>query len=91
LLEARVAMGVAAQLFWQAANNAGTVMGLLPVVGVSLPLISYGGSSALTCLVGVGLLASHRRLGVTPPVSRGDLPAQSCLSTACRTPSDSRD
>jgi rod shape determining protein RodA len=37
------------------------VMGLLPVVGVTLPLISYGGSSVLTCLVGVGLLASVAR------------------------------
>ena len=59
--EARVAVGVAALFFWQAAINAGMVMGLLPVVGVTLPLISYGGSSAFTCLVGVGLLASVAR------------------------------
>ncbi|MDI3283454.1 FtsW/RodA/SpoVE family cell cycle protein [Polyangium sp. 15x6] len=59
--EARVAVGVAAIVFWQAVINAGMVMGLLPVVGVTLPLISYGGSSAFTCLVGVGLLASVAR------------------------------
>ena len=59
--EARVAVGVAALFFWQAAINTGMVMDLLPVVGVPLPLISYGGSSALTCLIGVGLLASVAR------------------------------
>jgi rod shape determining protein RodA len=32
------------------------VMGLLPVVGVTLPLISYGGSSVLTTMAGIGLL-----------------------------------
>jgi len=31
-------------------------MGLMPVVGVPLPLISYGGSSVVTSLIGIGLL-----------------------------------
>jgi rod shape determining protein RodA len=34
------------------------VMGLMPVVGVPLPLISYGGSSMLTIMVSIGLLIS---------------------------------
>ena len=59
--EARIAVGVAALFFWQAAINVGMVMGLVPVVGVTLPLISYGGSSVVVCLVGVGLLASVAR------------------------------
>ena len=45
--------------------NAGMVSGLLPVVGVPLPLISYGGTSLVTILFGLGLLMSihtHRRL-----------------------------
>jgi rod shape determining protein RodA len=58
---ARVAVGVAALFFWQAAINAGMVMGLLPVVGITLPLVSYGGSSVITCLVGVGLLVNVAR------------------------------
>jgi rod shape determining protein RodA len=37
------------------------VMGLLPVVGITLPLVSYGGSSVITCLVGVGLLVNVAR------------------------------
>jgi rod shape determining protein RodA len=45
--------------------NAGMVSGLLPVVGVPLPLISYGGSSMVTLLAGFGILMSmysHRKL-----------------------------
>jgi rod shape determining protein RodA len=43
-------------LFWQVAVNIGMVTGLLPVVGVTLPLISYGGSSALTVMLALGLV-----------------------------------
>jgi rod shape determining protein RodA len=45
--------------------NAGMVTGLLPVVGVPLPLVSYGGSSVVTLLAGFGILMalySHRKL-----------------------------
>ena len=38
--------------------NAGMVSGLLPVVGVPLPLISYGGTSIVTLLAGFGILMS---------------------------------
>lgn len=51
-----VAMGVASIIFWQVFTNLGMVTGLLPVSGVTLPLISYGGSSVLTVLLGVGLV-----------------------------------
>jgi len=45
--------------------NAGMVTGLLPVVGVPLPLVSYGGSSVVTVLAGFGILMalySRRKL-----------------------------
>jgi rod shape determining protein RodA len=45
--------------------NAGMVSGLLPVVGVPLPLFSYGGTSMVTLLAGFGILMSlysHRKL-----------------------------
>ncbi|MCA1772885.1 MAG: rod shape-determining protein RodA [Halomonas sp.] len=45
--------------------NIGMVSGILPVVGVPLPLVSYGGTSSVTLLVGFGILMSihaHRRL-----------------------------
>jgi len=51
-----VAVGVSAVLFWHAIINMGMVTGILPVVGVTLPLMSYGGSSVLAVLIGIGLL-----------------------------------
>ena len=53
-----LAVGVTAMLFWQTVINIGMVTGILPVVGVTLPLMSYGGSSVLVIFTGVGLLAN---------------------------------
>jgi rod shape determining protein RodA len=50
------AVGVSALVFWQSVINLGMVSGMLPVVGMTLPLFSYGGSSVLTVAMGVGLL-----------------------------------
>jgi rod shape determining protein RodA len=63
-----LAIGVGSLIFWHAFFNLGMVTGLLPVVGVTLPLFSYGGSSVLTVLMGVGLLmnVSMRRFHVSP-------------------------
>lgn len=51
-----LAIGVSAMLFWHIVVNLGMVIGLLPVVGVPLPLFSYGGTSMVTTMTGVGLL-----------------------------------
>lgn len=51
-----VAVGVSAMIFWHAVINIGMVTALVPVVGVPLPLFSYGGSSVLTIMTGIGLL-----------------------------------
>ena len=53
-----VAVGVAAMIFWQVFENIGMVVGLLPVTGITLPLMSYGGSSMMSVLLSLGLLAS---------------------------------
>ena len=53
-----VAVGVAAMIFWQVFENIGMVVGLLPVTGITLPLMSYGGSSMLSVLLSLGLVAS---------------------------------
>lgn len=53
---AAVAVGVGATFFWHTLFNIGMTVGVLPVVGITLPLFSYGGSSTLTTLVGFGLL-----------------------------------
>jgi rod shape determining protein RodA len=51
-----VCVGCAAMLFWQVTVNIGMVTGLLPVVGVTLPLISYGGSSVVAVMMSLGLV-----------------------------------
>ena len=51
-----LAIGVSAMLFWHIVVNLGMVIGLLPVVGVPLPLFSYGGTSMVTTMTGVGVL-----------------------------------
>ncbi len=53
-----VAVGLAGNLFLYVFINMAMVMGLIPVVGVPLPLISYGGTAMLTVLVGFGLVMS---------------------------------
>jgi rod shape determining protein RodA len=53
---AALAVGVGAMIFWHVFFNMGMAMGLVPVVGITLPLFSYGGSSVLTAMVGLGLL-----------------------------------
>jgi rod shape determining protein RodA len=53
-----VAGSVALTFFVYACVNAGMVMGLLPVVGVPLPLVSYGGTSFVTLMAGFGILMS---------------------------------
>jgi rod shape determining protein RodA len=62
-----LAMGVTINLFCYVFINMAMVMGLLPVVGVPLPLISYGGTAMLTVLFGFGLLMCvyvHRDLKI---------------------------
>ena len=46
-----LSLGVTMLLFWQVVINIGVVMGLMPVVGVPLPLVSYGGSSIMTLMI----------------------------------------
>ena len=53
-----VTLGVAMTFFLYFAVNMAMVMGLVPVVGVPLPLVSYGGSAMLVLLAGFGLVQS---------------------------------
>jgi rod shape determining protein RodA len=53
-----VAIGVTTTFFLYVFINIAMVMGLLPVVGVPLPLISYGGTAMVTLLFGFGLVMS---------------------------------
>ena len=68
-----LAIGVGSLIFWHALFNLGMVTGILPVVGVTLPLFSAGGSSVLTIMIGIGLLmnVSMRRYYVSPARTTG--------------------
>ncbi len=55
-----LAFGVVILMFWQAVINVLMILGLLPVVGIPLPLVSYGGSSLLTTMVGLAILMNIR-------------------------------
>jgi rod shape determining protein RodA len=63
------AVGVACWFGFQAFQNIGMCLGIMPVTGVPLPLVSYGGTSMFASLIGVGLLQNihlraDRRLGL---------------------------
>ncbi|HEY5261168.1 MAG TPA: FtsW/RodA/SpoVE family cell cycle protein, partial [Solirubrobacteraceae bacterium] len=53
-----VAAGILAMLMFQVFVNVGMAVGIMPITGVTLPLMSYGGSSVITTLLAVGLLQS---------------------------------
>ncbi len=55
-----LAFGIVSLIFWQAFINLAMVTGLLPVVGMPLPLFSYGGSSLMTTMTGIGILMNIR-------------------------------
>ena len=52
--------GIAATLAFQVVYNVAMVAGLVPVKGLPLPFMSYGGSSVLSSLIGVGLILNVR-------------------------------
>ena len=51
-----VALGLTVNLFSYMAINLSMIMGLVPVVGIPLPLVSYGGTSMLTQMISFGLI-----------------------------------
>ncbi len=59
-----VSLGIASLVFFHATVNIGMVLGILPVVGIPLPLFSYGGSSMLSFMFSIGIVLgiSMRRL-----------------------------
>lgn len=59
-----IVIGVISMLFLQLIINIGMNIGLLPITGITLPLLSYGGSSVLTTLVSLGLCASVANYGL---------------------------
>ena len=56
LFSCLVVFGITAQFFANIVINIGMVVGLMPVVGIPLPLISYGGSALLSLMFGLGIV-----------------------------------
>ena len=56
LLGTILAFGITALIAWQVLINMGMVLGMMPVVGIPLPFLSYGGSAIVTLLGAIGLL-----------------------------------
>ena len=62
-----LAGGITAMLTFQVFVNVGMTIGIMPITGIPLPLMSYGGSSVLTTLMAIGLLQSiHAQSAVRP-------------------------
>ena len=56
-----LAFGIATMIFFQVVVNVGMNLGVMPVVGIPLPFISYGGSSMLTNMAAIGIVQSILR------------------------------
>ena len=53
-----LAVGITAMLSFQIIVNIGMSIGLMPITGLTLPLVSYGGSSLLVTMISIGILLS---------------------------------
>jgi rod shape determining protein RodA len=72
------AAGIACWFGFQTFQNIGMCLGIMPVTGVPLPLVSYGGSSMFASLIAIGLLLNIQRRSAIAPSSR--LPAARVLT-----------
>ncbi len=71
LFGAIVAGGILAMLLFQVFVNVGMNVGIMPITGIPLPLMSYGGSSVITTFVAIGLLLSIHAQGRAATASKG--------------------
>jgi rod shape determining protein RodA len=75
LFGALLAAGIVAMLMFQVFVNVGMNIGIMPITGIPLPLMSYGGSSVLTTLIAVGLLQSIYAQGRAAASHKGRITA----------------
>jgi rod shape determining protein RodA len=71
LFGALIAGGVVSMLLFQVFINVGMTIGIMPITGIPLPLLSYGGSSVLTTFLAVGLLQSIYAQGRASAATKG--------------------
>ena len=61
-LESYICVGIAAMLIFQTVINVGMCLFLVPVIGLTLPFFSYGGSSIVTLFLAMGMVSGiHKR------------------------------
>lgn len=53
-----ICVGVASMFMIQVVENVGMCLGIMPVIGITYPFLSYGGSSVLSCFIAVGMVLS---------------------------------
>jgi rod shape determining protein RodA len=61
-----IAVGLASMILFQVLVNVGMVIGVMPVTGIPLPFVTYGGSSLISLLFGLGILESVRMRSYKP-------------------------
>jgi cell division protein FtsW len=81
---ALLAAGITSWIIFQAAINVGVITGLLPFTGSALPFVTYGGSSMVVNLVGVGLLLSISRSKRARSPNQGREPVRAGLDRGRR-------
>jgi rod shape determining protein RodA len=69
-----LAAGVAAMLMFQVFVNVGMTIGIMPITGITLPLMSYGGSSVISTLLAIGLLQSIYGQARATAAAKGRVP-----------------
>lgn len=75
LFGALIAGGIVAMLLFQIFVNVGMNVGIMPITGIALPLMTYGGSSVISNLLAVGLLQSIYAQGRATAARKGRVPA----------------
>jgi len=78
-----IAAGILAMLLYQLCVNVGMTIGIMPITGVTLPLLSYGGSSYLTTFIALGLLQA---IHVQARIAQGSKGRGLVLSQGMHTP-----
>ena len=81
-----LAVGVSAWIAFQALINVGGVSRLLPLTGIPLPLISYGGTSLILTMAAIGVLLSVTRYTRVAPATEGAPAPRGRAGTAARRP-----
>lgn len=71
LFGALTAGGIVAMMLFQVFVNVGMTVGIMPITGIPLPLMSYGGSSILSTMIAIGLLQSIYAQGRSAAASKG--------------------